>query len=83
LPVELALASGNLVSEEDAAAALKHFEDFYEEVFMELANYGEIDDLIVCDNVGEHLLGAVYIKFVREDEAIKCVEATRNRYYDG
>ena len=33
LPVELALASGNKVSEEEAMKALKHFEDFYEEVF--------------------------------------------------
>jgi len=83
LPVELALSSGNQISEEDALKAVKHFEVFYEEVFMELANYGEIDDLVVSDNIGEHLIGNVYVKFTCESDAIKCMEAVRNRYYDG
>jgi len=39
--------------------------------------------LIVCDNIGDHLLGCVYAKYSREDEAMKCMEAVRNRYYDG
>jgi len=83
LPIELALSSGNQISEEDVVQAVKHFEDFYEEVFIELANYGEIEDLIVSDNIGDHLLGNVYVKFTREKDAIKCMEAIRNRYYDG
>ena len=45
-----------------------NFEDFYEEVFLELANYGEVDDLIVCDNLGEHMIGNVYIKFAHEED---------------
>ena len=80
MPVELALASGNKVSEEDAMKACKHFEEFYEEVFMELAQFGEIDELIVCDNIGDHLIGNVYVKFVHEEDAIKCFEAVKNRY---
>lgn len=79
LPVELALASGNKVSEEEALKALKHFEDFYEEVFQELSQFGEIEDLLVCDNIGDHLLGCVYAKFTYEEEAIKCCEAIKNR----
>ncbi len=59
--------------------ALQHFEDFYEEVYLELANYGEIEELIVCDNIGDHLLGNVYIKFRVEESAIKAHEAIRNR----
>jgi len=42
LPVELALASGNKVSEVEAMKALNHFEDFYEEVFQELSQFGEL-----------------------------------------
>ena len=38
---------------------------------------------MVCDNIGDHLLGCVYAKFSYEEEAIKCCEAIRNRYYDG
>jgi len=48
-----------------------------------LGNYGEIDDLIVCDNLGEHMMGNVYIKFAREEDAIKCMDSVRNRFYDG
>lgn len=47
--------------------AVNHFEDFYEEVFMELAKYGEIEELIVADNIGDHMIGNVYTKFVTED----------------
>ena len=43
----------------EADAAQLKFEDFYYEVFMELANYGEIEDLFVTDNLGEQLMGNV------------------------
>ena len=79
LPVELAIASGNKVREEEAMKALKHFEDFYEEFFQELSQFGEIEDLLVCDNIGDHLLGCVYAKFAYKEEAIKCCEAIKNR----
>ena len=64
LPIELALASGNKVPEEDALKALEHFENFYEEVFLELSNYGELDDIIVCDNLGEHMMGIFVFYFL-------------------
>jgi len=82
-PIELALASGNRVSEEDAKKALHRLEDFYEEAFLELANYGELDELIVCDNIGDHLIGNVYVKYAREKDAMRCMESIKNRYYDG
>lgn len=78
-PTELALAQGNRVSEEDAKKALDHYEEFYEEVFLELANYGEVDDLIICDNIGDHMKGNVYVKYVRETEALKCMMALKSR----
>ena len=33
------------------------FEDFYIDVFDEAAKYGEVEDLFVCDNLGDHLIG--------------------------
>ena len=33
------------------------FEDFYIDVFDEVAKFGEMDDLFVCDNLGDHLIG--------------------------
>jgi splicing factor U2AF 35 kDa subunit len=29
---------------------------FYEEVFEELANYGQIEEMVVCDNIGKNIL---------------------------
>lgn len=37
----------------------------------------------MCDNIGDHLLGTVYVKFVYEEDSMKCMENLRNRYYDG
>ncbi|KAJ2475840.1 hypothetical protein IWW56_005228 [Coemansia sp. RSA 2131] len=59
------------------------FEDFYEDMFLELAKYGEIEELKICDNVGDHLLGNVYVKFHKEDDAQKAVDSLNNRYYAG
>ncbi|KAL4436450.1 hypothetical protein ABPG74_003016 [Tetrahymena malaccensis] len=81
-PTELALAQGNRVAEDEAQKALNHYEEFYEEVFLELASYGEIDDLIICDNIGDHMKGNVYVKYVREAEALKCLMSLKTRYYD-
>ena len=61
----------------------KEFEDFYEEVFLELSNYGDIEDLIVCDNVGDHLLGNVYVKYGKEEGAEGCIKGLTGRYYAG
>ena len=36
----------------------EHFDLFYEDMFVELAKFGEIEDLNVCDNVGDHLVGS-------------------------
>jgi len=47
------------------------------EVFQELSKFDEIEDLLVCDNIWDHLLGCVYAKFAYEEEAIKCCEAIK------
>ena len=59
----IAFADGIEVPEEDRVQAVNHFEDFYEEVFMELAKFGELDDLVIADNIGDHMIGNVYAKF--------------------
>ncbi|KAI6204641.1 hypothetical protein M3Y94_00699400 [Aphelenchoides besseyi] len=42
----------------------KYFDDFYEEIFNEVdEKYGRIEEMNVCDNIGEHMIGNVYIKF--------------------
>lgn len=51
-PVALAIAEGQDVDDDLADQAQDHFESFYEEVFEELANYGQIEEMVVCDNIG-------------------------------
>lgn len=59
------------------------FKDFYEDVFEELDKYGEVENLNVCDNVADHMVGNVYIKFRDEESAARCLQGLQNRYYAG
>ncbi|XP_006813128.1 splicing factor U2AF 26 kDa subunit-like isoform X2 [Saccoglossus kowalevskii] len=62
----------------------KHFDDFFEEVFTELDDkYGEIEEMNVCDNIGDHLVGNVYVKFRNEEDAEKAVNDLNNRWFNG
>jgi splicing factor U2AF subunit len=63
--------------------AIKHFEDFYEEVFLELAKFGEIQDMNVSDNLGDHLIGNVYVKYSTIEEAEMALKAMNGRFYAG
>ena len=44
----------------------KHYDEFYEEVFFEIeTKYGEIEEMNVCENLGDHIVGNVYVKFYK------------------
>ena len=61
----------------------EHFEDFYEDIFEELDKYGEVENLNVCDNQADHLVGNVYVKFREEESAAKALAALAGRFYNG
>ncbi|GMT30393.1 hypothetical protein PFISCL1PPCAC_21690, partial [Pristionchus fissidentatus] len=63
----------------------EYFDDFFDEIFTELNNkYGEIEEMNVCDNIGEHMIGNVYIKFMDETSADKAVaDLNANRWFNG
>eukprot|EP00755_Sulcionema_specki_P012028 Sspe_Gene.50348::Locus_27939_Transcript_1_1_Confidence_1.000_Length_924::g.50348::m.50348/K12836/U2AF1; splicing factor U2AF 35 kDa subunit len=61
----------------------EHFEDFYEDIFEELMKLGEISELNVVENVCEHLLGNVYVKFVSEEDAENAQKMLLGRPYSG
>uniref|UniRef100_UPI00358E9356 splicing factor U2AF 35 kDa subunit-like n=1 Tax=Myxine glutinosa TaxID=7769 RepID=UPI00358E9356 len=62
----------------------QHYDDFFEEVFTELnEKYGEIEEMNVCDNLGDHLVGNVYVKFHSEEVAEKAVNDLNNRWFNG
>lgn len=61
----------------------KDFDDFFEDFFCELARYGTLIEMHVCDNVGEHLIGNVYARYEFEEEAGRAVDALNERWYAG
>ena len=62
----------------------QHYEDFFEDIFWEMEEkYGAIEEMNVCDNLGDHLLGNVYVMFDREEEAENAVRDLNNRWYAG
>ena len=51
---------------------------------MELATkYGRVEEMHVCDNIGDHLIGNVYIRFDDEETAGKAVSDLNKRWYAG
>ncbi|XP_065322609.1 splicing factor U2AF 35 kDa subunit-like protein, partial [Gordionus sp. m RMFG-2023] len=62
----------------------KHFDEVFEEVYIELEDeYGQIEEMNICQNLGRHLYGNVYVKFRRYKSADKALLALNNRWFDG
>ena len=62
--------------------AATHFEEFYEEIFREFGKHGELLDLVVSDNIGEHMMGNVYVKYAAEDQAESCFRTLNGKFYN-
>lgn len=76
-----AQGDGKEVSDEEDQ---RHFDEFFEDIYVELEEkYGPIEEMNVCDNLGDHLIGNVYVKFKREEDAEKAVEDLNNRWFAG
>ena len=75
------LQTFSLMSEEEQQ---EYYDTFFEDVFIELEEkYGEIEELNVCDNLGDHLIGNVYVKFKKEEDAENAVLSLNNRWFNG
>ena len=75
--------TGNKKSIVDERNAFEKYLCFYEEMFLELSKYGRIDELHVCDNLGDHMIGHVYCKFFNEEDASDAMQAMNGRFYEG
>lgn len=60
-----------------------HLEEFYLDVFSEMANWGEIEDMVIADNLCDHLFGNVYVKYYHEEAAEKALGKLAGRFYCG
>ena len=78
----IAFADGLQVPQEELLEAAKHFEDFYEEVFYEFSRYGEVLDMMVADNIGDHMVGNLYVKFGSEEQAEASFRDKNGKYYN-
>jgi len=59
----------------------EHFEDFFEDIFEELSKFGEIENLNICDNLADHMVGNVYVQFREEEQAAAALKAMQGRFY--
>merc|ERR1712142_602047 len=67
----------------DDVEAQEYYDVFFEDVFLELeSKYGEIEEMNVCDNLGDHLVGNVYVKFKYEEDAEKAMNGVNDRWYN-
>jgi len=65
----------------DEKVVQQQFDEFFEDVFEEMANFGEVEELNVCENLGDHLIGNVYIKFHNDEDAKDALEKLQGRFY--
>ncbi|XP_062580955.1 splicing factor U2AF 26 kDa subunit-like isoform X2 [Saccostrea cucullata] len=82
-PQNTALTADGSHIQMDDTELQQFYDDFFEEVYVELEKYGEIEEMNVCDNLGDHLVGNVYVKFRYEEDAEKAVNELNNRWFNG
>lgn len=82
-PISQIIAQNGDPSGIDQKTVDEDFEDFYEEVFEELCKFGKLEELNICDNLGDHLVGNVYAKFEDEEHAAAAQKALYGRFYAG
>lgn len=78
----VASAGGNL-NAIDRKKLLENLDEFYEEIFEECTKFGKVEDVQVCENLGDHMVGNVYLKFYDEEDAEKALVNLHGRYYAG
>jgi len=81
IPESMSVANDEDWDADQYDTAQDHVEAFFEEAFLELATYGEIEDMVVCDNVSDHMLGNVYVKYYKDDDADKARKGLYKRFF--
>mmetsp|Transcript_28766 Transcript_28766/g.52420 ORF Transcript_28766/g.52420 Transcript_28766/m.52420 type:complete len:254 (-) Transcript_28766:50-811(-) len=81
IPEALVVANDEEWDDVQYDLAQAHCEAFYQEVWLELASYGEVEDMVVLDNVSDHMLGNIYVRYYREEDAEVAAQKLSNRFY--
>lgn len=67
----------------DKEKAREDFLVFYEDIYMELSKFGQLEGLHVVDNLGDHMIGHIYANFKDEEMASDALQGLQGRYFDG
>lgn len=67
----------------DEKEAYEKFYEFFEDIVVELKNYGQIIELNVCRNQEIHLMGNVYVQYRSRRHSLKAYRNLCGRYYGG
>lgn len=59
------------------------FPEFFLDVFRQLATYGEVKSVVVCENENSHLNGNVYVKYATIQQAEAAVTGLNQQWFDG
>lgn len=67
----------------DQENAIEDYLVFFEDMYMEFSKFGRVEDLQIVENLGDHMIGHMYVKFADEEEASDALQVMNGRYYDG
>jgi len=59
------------------------YDEMYEDLYEELLRFGEIEELHLVENLSEHMIGNLYVKFVDEESAAAAIRGLLGRFYGG
>lgn len=59
------------------------FDNFYMDVFVRLAEFGEITGMVVCENANYHLNGNVYVRYKNAESAQRAVIELNQCWFNG
>jgi splicing factor U2AF 35 kDa subunit len=68
------LSAGGNPDKADESDFLDHFEATYEDIWEEVTKYGEVEEMMIADNLADHLIGSVWVRFFREEDALACLK---------
>lgn len=68
---------------ESESQATETFEHFYTDIFRKLAQIGEVEQVVVCENENFHLSGNVYVRFSNTFAATDAVMLINQEWYAG
>jgi splicing factor U2AF subunit len=82
-PIITVANAGGDINSVNQEVVQEGFDDFFHEIFEEFNKYGKIEEVQVCENLGDHLVGNVYVKFEDEEFAESALQEMNGRFFAG